>query len=69
VVTPGLSSAATMSSTSRPSLQTFRIASIPFASSISIFFLFNAFSLIGMPVSAQSGCGMDFGTGRLGESG
>lgn len=69
MVTPGLSSAATMSSTSRPSLQTLRIASIPRASRMSIFFLFNAFSLFGMPVSAQSGCGMELGTGRLGERG
>lgn len=51
MVTPGRTSAATMSSTSRDSLQTLRIASWPFSSRVSILALFRRLSLVGTPVT------------------
>lgn len=61
--------AAVMSRTSRDSLQTLRIASWAFASRRSILVLLKRFSALGMPVSDQSGWGIDLGTMRLGDRG
>lgn len=69
MVTPGFIAAAVMSRTSRASLHTFRIASWPVSSKRSHFDLLKRISRFGMPVSAQSGWGIDLGTGRRGESG
>lgn len=58
-----------ISSTSRDSLHTLRIASCAFSSSSSILLLFSRLSALGIPVSDQSGCGIDLGTVRFAESG
>lgn len=66
---PGFSAAAVISRTSRANLHTLRIPSWPFVSKKSHFDLLSRISRFGIPVSAQSGCWIDLGTVRRGDSG